>query len=230
MRVSGTVTHVLGAADAGTILVPADHDGRTALILVAADTDGVTVRRRTSIDLTRPTSDMRFDAVYGEILAHGDDASRILRSSLETAAALLAAEQVGLCEWALDTSVDYLKARYQFGQPIGSNQALRHRTAQLWIDVNHARAAAVYAASTRASGSDDAATALAQAHCSETALHLVESAIQIHGGVGFAWEHPLHLYLKRAFADSVLLGDSQTHRRALAGFIDIAAPHAESSR
>ncbi|MBA4022672.1 MAG: acyl-CoA dehydrogenase [Gordonia sp.] len=224
--VSGNIAQVLGAAGATSILVPAEHHGAASLVLVTDDAPRVAVSRRTGIDRTRATADLQFDAVGGVIVADGEGARVAVQVALDTGAALLASEQVGICEWSLDAATQYLTVRHQFGRPIGSYQALRHRTAQLWIDINHARAAAIYAASTLADGSADQAVAgsLAQAYCSTTALRVVEETLQMHGGIGFTWDHPLHLYLKRAFADTVLLGDADTHKRALAALIDIPQP------
>jgi alkylation response protein AidB-like acyl-CoA dehydrogenase len=142
-------------------------------------------------------------------------------TALTTGAALLASEQVGLAQWCLDTTVGYLKNRYQFGRQVGSFQALKHRLADLWTRVAQARAVARYAAASI--GTDDAAVAaaLAQAYCAETAVLAAEECVQLHGGIGFTWEHPAHLYLKRAKSSAIALGTPDRHRAVLANLVNL---------
>ena len=119
--------------------------------------------------------------------------------------------------------MDYVKERYQFGRPVGSFQALKHRLADLWVDVTQARAAARYAAVCAGDADDDlpVAASVAQAFCSPVAVHAAEECVQLHGGIGFTWEHPAHLYLKRAKADSIGFGSADRHRQTLAGLVDL---------
>jgi alkylation response protein AidB-like acyl-CoA dehydrogenase len=146
-----------------------------------------------------------------------------VRTALTVGAALLASEQLGLAQWCLDTTVEYAKTRYQFGRPIGSFQALKHRLADLFVDVTQARAAARNAANCAATGDDDlaVAAAVAQAWCSPLAVRAAEECVQLHGGIGFTWEHPAHLFLKRAKADAVAFGNADRHRQALAALVDL---------
>jgi len=146
-------------------------------------------------------------------------------AALTTGAALLASEQVGLAQWCLDSTVDYLRTRYQFGRQVGSFQALKHRLADLWTRVTQARAVARYAAARAGDGDEEEAiaTALAQAYCSEAAVLAAEECVQLHGGIGFTWEHPAHLYLKRARSTAIALGTADRHRAALAALVDIPA-------
>jgi len=118
-----------------------------------------------------------------------------------------------------------VKGRYQFGRPIGSYQALKHRLADLWLEVGTANAAARYAADCLAQGSDDTdvAFSVAQAYCSDVAVKAAEEAIQLHGGIGMTWEHPVHLYLKRAKADQIAMGTPDQHRAHLAELLDLPA-------
>jgi alkylation response protein AidB-like acyl-CoA dehydrogenase len=120
--------------------------------------------------------------------------------------------------------VEYVKTRRQFGRPVGSFQAVKHRLAQLWVQVTQARAVARYAATCLADGSPDTAVAasLAQAHCSQVAVRAAEECVQLHGGIGFTWEHPAHLYLKRAKSDAIALGTPAHHREVLADLLDLA--------
>ena len=128
--------------------------------------------------------------------------------------ALLAVEQVGAAQHLLDLSVEYAKSRLQFGRPIGSFQAVKHRLADLLVDVEHARSTAYHAVWALADGSDDPALAasIAQAICSAALSRIATDTIQVHGGIGFTWEHQAHLYFKRATTDAALLGSAEQHR------------------
>jgi alkylation response protein AidB-like acyl-CoA dehydrogenase len=136
---------------------------------------------------------------------------------------LLASEQVGIAQWCLDTTIGYLKERRQFGEPVGGFQALKHRIADLYVAVESARAAAIHAAAT--AGHDDLdsriAAAVAQSYCAQVAVLAAEEAVQMHGGIGMTWEHPAHLYLKRAKADQAALGSPGAHRASLARLVDL---------
>jgi len=156
-------------------------------------------------------------------VASGRRAADALESALVAGAALLAAEQLGAAEWALDTTVAHLKERVQFGRPLGSFQALKHRLADLWVSLSQARAVVRNAAGALADGSPDAplAAALAQAFVSEVAVRAAEEAVQLHGGTGFTWEYPVHLYLKRAKSSAIALGTADRHRARIAELVDL---------
>jgi alkylation response protein AidB-like acyl-CoA dehydrogenase len=145
--------------------------------------------------------------------------------ALRIGAAVLASEQLGLAERCLADTVAYLRERHQFGRQLASYQALKHRLADLWVAITQARATARYAARCAADDAPDlpVAAAVAQAHCSEVALLAAEDALQLHGGIGFTWEHPAHLFLKRARADALLLGSPDHHRGVLGGLVDLPA-------
>ncbi len=151
-------------------------------------------------------------------LASGRDADRAVAAALAAGAAMLAAEQLGLAERCLEMTVAYLKERYQFARPVGSFQALKHRAADLWVAISQARAASRYAAACLADGDRDApvAMALAKAACGDAATLAARECVQLHGGIGFTWEHPAHLYLKRATSSSIAFGTPDWHRAALA--------------
>ena len=121
---------------------------------------------------------------------------------------MICSEQLGIAEWCLDETVRYVSERIQFGRPVGSFQALKHRLADVWLGVVGARAASRNAADALARDADDAAiaVALAKAHCSNAAVKAAEECVQLHGGIGMTWEHPAHLYLKRAKFDSIAFG------------------------
>jgi alkylation response protein AidB-like acyl-CoA dehydrogenase len=213
----GELTGIADAAVADVLLVPADDGG-----LYAVDADAVTVTSQASLDLTRPVATVSLDGAPGRLLG---DAESAVRRALRAGAGLLASEQFGLAEWTLTETVRYLKDRKQFNRPVGGFQALKHRLAQLWLEVVNLRAAARNAADALASGEDvDLAVAIAQAYAAPVAVHAAEEALQLHGGLGMTWEHPVHLYLKRAKADSIAYGTAGAHREALAELVDLGAP------
>ncbi|MFI0902767.1 acyl-CoA dehydrogenase family protein [Streptomyces sioyaensis] len=223
---TGRVTSVADAASAELLLVPAQCPDGPALYAVEAAADGVRTETVTPLDLTRPLGHLTFDGAHGRLLATGDRARAAVERALLTGAGLLASEQLGVAEWCLAETVRHTAERTQFGRPVGSFQALKHRMAALWLDVASARAAARYAADALAAGSPDApvAVAVAQAYCAPVAVRAAEECVQLHGGIGMTWEHPAHLFLKRAKSDELALGSPGRHRDALAGLVGIDAP------
>lgn len=221
-RLTGTVTSVAGALEADVLLVPVG-DG-DALAVYAVPAAEATVTPVVSFDMTRQLADVRFDGAAGEpVLA---DAGPALRRALLTGAALLASEQAGLAQWCLRTTLAYLKERRQFGRPVGGFQALKHRLADLFADVESGAAAARNAAAALAADDPDAelAAAVAQAYCGDLAVRAAEEAVQLHAGIGMTWEHPAHLYLKRAKADQIAFGTPGAHRARLAVLADLPGP------
>ncbi|GIH26158.1 acyl-CoA dehydrogenase [Acrocarpospora phusangensis] len=218
--ISGRIAAVAGADVADVLLVPVE----AGLAVVAADDPGVTVTPVTSLDTTRVVATVDLASADARIVATEPGA---LRDSLAFGAGLLASEQLGIAEWCLDSTVGYLRERTQFARPVGSFQALKHRLADLWLEIVGARAACRNAADQLASGwsqSARVAVAVAQAHCGAVAVHAAEECVQLHGGIGMTWEHPAHLYLKRAKADEIALGTPGDHRDALADLADLPAP------
>jgi alkylation response protein AidB-like acyl-CoA dehydrogenase len=215
-RMSGTVTTVGLPAD--VLLVPVGD-----ALYAVRDAAAVSI---SSLDMTRPLSEVSLDRAEATLVA--EDAAAAIDRGLLVGAGLLAAEQVGLARWALETTIGYLKERKQFGRVVGGFQALKHRLADLYAEVEQADAAARYAAATLAADDPDqqVAVAVAQAYCAEVAVHATEEAVQLHGGIGMTWEHPAHLHLKRAKADALLLGSAEAHRAALAVLVDLPAPGA----
>ena len=177
----------------------------------------------TSLDLTRPLADLVLESAPARLLETAEHAETALHRALAVGAAVLASEQLGIAEACLELTVGYLKTRRQFGRLIGSYQALKHRAADLWSSVAQARAVARYAAVCLATGSRDTpqAVAIAQAYCSGVAVRAAEECVQLHGGIGFTWEHPAHLYLKRAKADALALGTAERHRAALGELVGL---------
>ncbi|MFD4899281.1 acyl-CoA dehydrogenase family protein [Streptomyces sp. NPDC058411] len=217
-----TVTGVADAAAADVLLVPTAE----GLYAVEAGGAGVAVQPLVPLDLTRPLATVTLTGATGTLLAEAGPAAEAVGRGLLAGAGLLASEQLGLAEWCLTETVRYTRERHQFNRPVGSFQSLKHRMAQLWLEVVSARAAARNAADALATGSPDAplAVAVAQAYCSEVAVHAAEECVQLHGGIGMTWEHPAHLYLKRAKADSIAYGTAGRHREAVAGLVELPAP------
>ncbi|GHD31867.1 acyl-CoA dehydrogenase family protein [Streptomyces galbus] len=216
-RLHGEVTGVADAAAADVLLVPAQDGG-----LYAVEAGAATVTPQTSLDLTRPLATVTLTGAEGRRLG---DAEPAVRRALRSAAGLLASEQLGLADWALTETVRYLKERKQFNRAVGGFQALKHRLAQLWLEVVSLRAAARAAADALTTGQDtDLTVAVAQSYAGPVAVHAAEEALQLHGGIGMTWEHPVHLCLKRAKADSIAYGTAGAHRSAVAGLVDLQAP------
>ncbi|MET0822239.1 MAG: acyl-CoA dehydrogenase family protein, partial [Aeromicrobium sp.] len=216
--VSGSVRSVAGVGD-GPLVLPVTVDGQTAVAIASVDAPGVGLAPVTSLDTTRPLTDVTLDGVAVQVLATGQRAVDALDAALERAVVALAAEQVGLASWCLSTTVAHVQQRRQFGRLLGSFQALKHRLANLWIEVESASVAAEAAATTTA---DRAVLAsVAQSLCSEVALHTAEECIQMLGGIGMTWEHPAHVYLKRALVDLSALGTPEQHRQRLATLVDL---------
>lgn len=218
----GTLGPVADAAAADVLLVPTT-DG---LYAVAADAPGVAVQPLVPLDLTRPLATLTLTGANGIRLADAGAARSAVDRGLLAGAGLLASEQLGLAEWCLTETVRHTRERHQFNRPVGSFQSLKHRMAQLWLEVVSARAAARNAADALATGSPDAplAVAVAQAYCSKVAVHAAEECVQLHGGIGMTWEHPAHLYLKRAKADANAFGTAGRHRETVAALMELPAP------
>ncbi|MGW3327910.1 acyl-CoA dehydrogenase family protein [Streptomyces virginiae] len=231
-RLYGEAAQVLDGHSAGLLLVAAHTGGfarsRTLLFLVREDAPGLVRSRQTVLDETRPQARIELRDVPAELL--GDEAADVLgalAATGRTAAAVLAAEAVGAAGQALDRTVEYVRQREQFGRAIGSFQAVKHRLADLYVRVQSARSAAYYAAWDPEQGG------LALAQALETLRVTAGEAIQLHGGIGFTWEHDAHLYFKRAAADELLFGPVhrlRAHAADRAGlFADPAAAPIEVS-
>ncbi|ALV37200.1 acyl-CoA dehydrogenase family protein [Streptomyces sp. CdTB01] len=213
----GELTGIADAAAADVLLVLAEDGG-----LYAVQASDATVTPQVSLDLTRPLAGVALAGAPGRRLG---DAEPAVRRALRAGAGLLASEQLGVAEWALTETVRYLKERKQFNRPVGGFQALKHRLAQLWLEVVNLRAAARNAADALATGEDvDLAVAVAQAYAAPVAVRAAEEALQLHAGIGMTWEHPIHLYLKRAKADSIAYGTAGAHRSEVAELVDLQAP------
>jgi alkylation response protein AidB-like acyl-CoA dehydrogenase len=214
----GVKGYVLDGHVADALLVAARSDDGVALFHVAGESPGVKRELLPTLDLTRKLARVELSSAPARRVASGDVAPALERVLLHAAVAL-AAEQVGGAQRCLEMSTDYAKTRLQFGRPIGSFQAIKHRCADMLVEVEFAKSAAYHAAFTAAEGAEkDLATAarMAKSYCSEGYLHAASETIQIHGGMGFTWEHPAHLYFKRAKSSAMLFGDPVYHRERLA--------------
>ncbi|WP_256862142.1 acyl-CoA dehydrogenase family protein [Microbispora sp. GKU 823] len=230
--VTGTVTGVIGAEIADVLLVPVRLAHGTGLCAVKASPE-VRVMPVTSLDVTRPIATVSFGAAPARIVARADGLEvPWVWEALARGAGLLASEQLGVAEWCLTTTVAYVKERRQFAGRWGRSR----RSSTGWRPVAGGRGGqgggpqrgrpAGGGPPRRGPLGDDAAVAVAvaQAHCGAVAVHAAEECVQLHGGIGMTWEHPAHLYLKRAKADQIALGTPGDHREALAGPADLPAP------
>jgi alkylation response protein AidB-like acyl-CoA dehydrogenase len=224
-RLRGAITSVADALPADVLLVPAEGVPN-GLYLVEVTAPGVHRAPVTSLDMTRQVCDISLDGAPGRQIAVGADAAAAVEAGLVAGAVALAAEQLGLAQRCLDMTVAYAKERRQFARQIGSFQGLKHRLADLWAAIAQARAASRYAAACLASDDPDTpvAVALAKSACCDAAVTAAQECVQMHGGIGFTWEHPAHLYLKRAKAASLAFGTPGAHRAALARLANLPGP------
>jgi alkylation response protein AidB-like acyl-CoA dehydrogenase len=220
---SGAKSFVLDGTTAQLIIVPARTASGVSLFAVDAESPGLTRRPSITLDQTRKLAVVELANTPARLIGAEGGGWGVLQRVLDFAAVALAAEQVGGAQSALDMSVGYLNARVQFGQLIGAFQALKHMAADVLIEVESAKSAAYYALNAAAGDSEElpAAASLAQAYCSEAFVTAAHQNIQFHGGMGFTWEVPAHLYFKRARSSEVFLGDAFAHRKALAQRIGI---------
>jgi alkylation response protein AidB-like acyl-CoA dehydrogenase len=206
------------AADLILVVAATETDGTLSLFAVTSTAAGLTRRALPTLDQTRKLARLAFNHTPARLIGKKGAARAGLDHTLDVAAVALAAEQLGGAQRALDMAVAYAKVRQQFGRPIGSFQAIKHRCADLLLEVESLRSAVGYAAAAVAAGSTEVPVlaSLLKAYASEVYSHVAGENIQIHGGIGFTWEHDAHLYLKRAKASELFLGDASYHRERLA--------------
>jgi alkylation response protein AidB-like acyl-CoA dehydrogenase len=237
-RLDGHKSFVLAGNTADLILVVARTGDTLSLFAVdraatdaATGTDAVAVpdagglasKELQTLDQTRRLGRLEFSATPARLIGAPGDGGPILDKTLDITAVALAAEQLGGAQRALDMAVAYAKIRHQFGRPIGSFQAIKHRCADLLLEVESLRSAVAYAAAAVAEDSTEVPVlaALVKALASDTYFHVAAENIQIHGGIGFTWEHDAHLYFKRAKSSELFLGDASYHRERLATRIGV---------
>jgi len=222
-KLNGHKMYVIDGHIADLILVVGRTEQGIGLFGVTGDADGLTRTSLPTMDQTRKQARLEFSDTPAWLIGRNGGAEDGLRKTLDLAAVALAAEQVGGAQHCLDSSVEYAKTRIQFGRPIGSFQAIKHKCADMLLEVESAKSAAYYAGWAAAEDSDElpVVASLAKSYCSEAYFHAAAENIQIHGGIGFTWEHDAHLYFKRAKSSELLFGDPAYHRELLAQRIGI---------
>jgi alkylation response protein AidB-like acyl-CoA dehydrogenase len=218
---TGVVERVVDAGAADDLLVAATGTGGVALYAVDAAGPGVHRTPLGTLDLTRPQATITFTDAPGRLIAGPEEAERVVSHALQVGSALLAAEQVGAAQHLLDLAVEHARTRMQFGRPIGSFQAVKHKLADMLVDLEHARSAAYHAVWALTDGSDDPALAasIAQATASAAFSRIARDTIQVLGGIGFTWEHRAHLYFKRASTPAVVPAPAAPHRSRVAELV-----------
>ncbi len=214
---------VMDAASADFFLV-ATSDGRRHLVERGAD--GVSISAEKSIDLTRRLYSVRFDNVRVGADATLNGGQEEYLPVLWRACVAVAAESTGLAQRTMEMAVEYAKDRQQFGRPIGSYQAVSHRCAQMLLETENSRSA-VYGAAWAADAEPDSlplAASMAKAYASDAGWRVPDASIQVHGGIGFTWEHDLHFFLKRGKANAASFGDARWHRGRVAELVLAEAP------
>jgi alkylation response protein AidB-like acyl-CoA dehydrogenase len=219
----GEKVYVLDGHTADLILVAARTPSGVSIFAVSRGASGLSAEPLSTMDQTRKQARLTFGATPARLVGNDGAGWPALSHMLDLTAVALAAEQVGGAQKVLDMAVDYAKVRVQFGRPIGSFQAIKHKCADMLVEVESAKSAAYYAAWAVADHSDElpVVASLAKSFCSEAYFHAAAENIQIHGGIGFTWEHPAHLYFKRAKSSELLFGDPYYHRELLAQRIGI---------
>jgi len=229
--VTGEAAFVVEGAAADVFVVPVRRGSGLALLSVDAGSEGLTLRPRETLDLTRGIAHVTFERTHATVLTDAPETAAGLRFGLDLAIILLAAEQVGLSQHRLDAAVEYAKSRIQFGRPIGSFQAVKHRLVDLLLEIELARSALHYAldaAQHRLDAGSEAAdedlrlpASIARSMCSDAAKLVTSETLHVFGGIGFTWEHDAHLYFRRARADALLFGSPAWHRRRAATSLGI---------
>ncbi len=231
-QISGTKLFITDAHVSDLLVVAArtkdagDKSFGVTLFLVDRNTAGITVNLLETMDQTRKQCEVVFDRVNvsrDRVLGQVDMGWPVLQKVLNLGCAALCAEMVGGAQRVLDISVDYAKERVQFGRPIGSFQAIKHKCAEMMLQVESAKSAAYYAAWAVDEDVPEAplAVSMAKAYCSDAYRHTAGEGIQVHGGIGFTWEHDMHLYFKRAKYTEFTFGDATYHRELVAQEINL---------
>ena len=214
----GTKAFVLDGHTASLLLVAARTGAGVSVFAVDGDAPGLRREPQATLDQTRRQATVTFAATPARLVGEEGEAWPVLARVLDLAAVAVAAEQVGGAARVLDMAVEYAKTRVQFGRPIGSFQAVKHKLADMHLDVESARSAAYYGMWAAAGDLPDlpVAASMAKACAGDAFVRAAAENIQVHGGIGFTWEHPAHLYLKRAHSTQQLFGNSAHHRQQLA--------------
>lgn len=217
----GTARDVVHGAEANVVIVAAQTaEGRR---LFAVPVQGAVRTARRVVDPTRPRADVHLDSATSVPITDVADTDSVLADLAARATIGRASEHTGIADRMLEMTIEYVRTRHQFGRPVGSFQAVKHRLADLLLSLERARSASRHAAALYDSDPDHAAVAVAVAGavCTEVVTESVAEAVQLHGGVGFTWEHPAHRYFRRAMGDEALFGDPEHHRRDLARLVGL---------
>jgi alkylation response protein AidB-like acyl-CoA dehydrogenase len=220
---SGEKLYVLDGHISNLVLVAARTRAGVSVFAVESCAAGYDATPLATMDQTRKQARLTFADTPARLVGVDGDGWSAISKMLDLAAVALAAEQVGGAQKVLDMAVEYAKVRVQFGRPIGSFQAIKHKCADMLLEVESAKSAAYYAGWAAAEDNEElpVVASLAKSYCSEAYFHCAAENIQIHGGIGFTWEHPAHLYFKRAKSSELLFGDPTYHRELLAQRIGI---------
>jgi alkylation response protein AidB-like acyl-CoA dehydrogenase len=215
--ITGEKHYVIDGHVADVVFVIASTTEGLSVFAVDRDASGLAVELASTMDKTRKLSRLSFEATPARLIGREGDASAAVARMLDLAAVALAAEQVGGAQRALEIAVDYAKLREQFGRKIGSFQAIKHKCANMLLGVESAKSAAYYAGWAVAEDDPElpVLASVAKSYCSDVYVQVAGENIQIHGGIGFTWEHPAHLYFKRAKSSALLLGSPEDHRARL---------------
>jgi alkylation response protein AidB-like acyl-CoA dehydrogenase len=221
--VTGNKRFVLDGHNAELFVVVARTTAGISLFVIDSAAAGVDAIPVETMDQTRKLADVSFRGTPAALIGEDGHGATPVREALDVMSILLAAEQVGGITRVVEMAVDYAKQRIQFGRPIGSFQAIKHRCASMLVEAESARSAALYGLWTLSVGDPDlpVAARLAKIYCSQAYMHAAAANIQIHAGIGFTWEHPAHLYFKRAKASEVLFGPPGHHRALLADALEL---------
>jgi alkylation response protein AidB-like acyl-CoA dehydrogenase len=222
-RLTGTKDFVVDGHIADLVLVAAQTPAGLSLFAIDPAAGGMERELLHALDETRKLARIQLSGAPARLIGSEGAAWPVLDRVLDLASVALALESVGGAQRCLDMAVEYAKVRIQFGRPIGSFQAVKHRCADMLVDVEGAKSAAYYAAWCAAELNDElsVSASLAKAYCTEVYAKTAADNIQVHGGIGFTWEHPAHLYLKRAKSSELLLGDPAMHRDRLGARLGI---------
>jgi len=222
-HLTGEKHYVTDGHIADLVLVVGRTEAGISVFAVDQGASGFAAAAVETLDQTRKLARLSFERVPARLIGADGQGWPAVAKMLDRAAIALAAEQVGGAQKVLEMSVEYAKLRIQFGRPIGSFQAIKHKCADVYVEVESARSVAYQAGLAVAQDSDEAPVlaSMAKAYCSEAYFHAAAENIQIHGGIGFTWEHPAHLYFKRAKSSELMLGDASYHRELLAQRIGI---------
>jgi alkylation response protein AidB-like acyl-CoA dehydrogenase len=215
--ITGSRPYVIDGAVADILLVAAATDSGPGLFAVDAASDGFSATPVQTLDMTRRQANVTFNDTEATVIGTIGAADAYLSHALNAALAALAAEQVGGARRLMEMSVEYAQVREQFGRPIGSFQAIKHKCADMLVEVESSTSAAYAACAAIAEGSEETTLlcSLAKAYCSEAYCHVAAENIQVHGGIGFTWEHPAHLYFRRAKSSEMLFGTPAYHRERM---------------